>query len=824
MEHVRSLTRTEAQERADLVRVVRYDIEVDLTGLADGDALHARSTITFTSTTPGAETFVDCVGEVRSATLNGSPVPTTQVGEGRIRLTGLAAENLLVVESVQTDTSSANGILRSVDPKDGEVYVWTSFEPDDARRCWACFDQPDLKAPHAFTVLAPEAWTVLSNRAADTVAAEPDREGNGARRWVFPDTPPLSTYVVVVNAGPFHEIRSHRGGHDLGLLCRRSLAPFLDRDAEDLFTLTADGLALFGEKFGQPFGQERYDQVFVPDMAGAMENWGSVTWGDLYLYRSEPTRRQRAVRAAVLMHEMAHMWFGDLVTMRWWEDLWLNEAFATWAELWASANASEFTEAYASFLSGDQPAGYRADAAVTTHPIRQPVDDVDAATASFDDITYIKGCAVLRQLAAYVGEETFLAGLRSYFAEHAWGNTTLDDLMRAIGDAAGRDLSGWTTAWLDRAGADRIELERTVGGWVLHATAPDGGAPRPHRLAVGVYDRTAEGGWERTALVPVDIIGERTEVTTAHTGELLLVNDEDLTFARTRPDRDSLRLMLAEVAGLPTTMARALVVATAWDMLTSAEIGAADLVRCVVAALTAETGAATAQDMLTLGLEAANDWSSAAEREDLLAALAGAASALAGNGQPELRLPALLALSRCASTDAHLARLDEAAADDVNVAWRLQIRLAELGRVDEAALADLVARDPDPDAGIRLLAVRATRPDREAKEAAWQAVFVDRSVPTGRMHELAKAFWQRGQEDLLREYQDRYLTEITEAGGGMLALGFLARTFYPLPVADADYVAASEKAAATEGLNAVVHKTLISCADTLQKMLRARNS
>ncbi|MGZ4478064.1 MAG: aminopeptidase N, partial [Nocardioidaceae bacterium] len=232
MEHVRSLTRTEAQERADLVRVVRYDIEVDMTGLADGDALHARSTITFTSNTPGGETFVDCVAEVRSATLNGSPVPAAQVGEGRIRLTDLAAENVLVVESVQTDTASASGILRSVDPKDGEVYVWTSFEPDDARRCWACFDQPDLKAPHAFTVLAPEPWTVLSNRAVDTVH---DTGTAGVRRWVFPDTPPLSTYVVVVNAGPFHELRSHRGGHDLGLLCRRSLAPFLDRDAEELF-------------------------------------------------------------------------------------------------------------------------------------------------------------------------------------------------------------------------------------------------------------------------------------------------------------------------------------------------------------------------------------------------------------------------------------------------------------------------------------------------------------------------------------------------------------------------------------------------------------
>ncbi len=430
-----------------------------------------------------------------------------------------------------------------MDPSDKQVYVWTSFEPDDARRAWACFDQPDLKAPHGFTVLAPDAWMVVSNSGDPVVT----RDGSGGRRWQFPDTPPLSTYIPVITAGPFHEIRSERGGYDLGLLCRQSLARFLDRDAEELFELTAQGLAFFGDRFGLPFPQHKYDQVFLPDMGGAMENYGCVTWSDVFVYRTAPTYTEREQRAVVLLHEMAHMWFGDIVTMRWWEDIWLNEAFADWACYWAAQAATKFDNVWSSFLASGKLRGYAADMAPTTHPIRQPVDDVAAAVASFDGITYPKGASVLKQLFVFVGEDACVAGLRGYFAKYAWGNTQLADLMQELELASGRDLAGWTESWLDTAGTDRLSLETSSSGdTVLRARGPEGIPPRPHRLDVGVYDRGDDGrSLVRRRLVSLETKGDTTVVPNVANAALLLVNDDDLTFASVRPDASSLATMLS---------------------------------------------------------------------------------------------------------------------------------------------------------------------------------------------------------------------------------------------------------------------------------------
>ena len=362
MESVASLTQTEAEERAALIAVTRYDIAVDLRGLFEGEVLDATSTITFTCREPGAATFVDCVADIRSATLNGVALDPATAERGRLPLPDLLAENVLVVASSQSDTASAHGIQRTVDPSDKLVYLWTSLECDFARMLWANFDQPDLKAVHGFTVTAPETWTVLSNSASTSV----EDLAEGGRLWTFEDTPPLSTYVTVVNAGPFYELRSRRGGYDLGLYCRQSLKDLLDRDAEELFELTEQGLAWFGEHFGIPFGQERYDHVFVPDLGGAMENWGCVTCGDWALPRSVPTYDERREIAEVVLHEMAHMWFGDLVTMRWWDDLWLNEAFASWAACWAAEGATRYRDGWAQLPR--QPRSRRATASTWDRP------------------------------------------------------------------------------------------------------------------------------------------------------------------------------------------------------------------------------------------------------------------------------------------------------------------------------------------------------------------------------------------------------------------------------------------------------------------------
>ena len=809
---VRSLTRLEAEERAALLEVERYDITVELRGLFEGEVLESVSTITFGCAEPGRSTFVDCAAEVRSATLNGRPLDLATVEGGRLPLPDLAADNVLVVAAAQADTASSAGILRTVDPSDKLVYVWTSFEPDDARRLWACFDQPDLKAPHAFTVHAPESWTVTSNTAPSSV----DDLDDGGRVWRFPDTPPLSTYVTVVNAGPFHELREERGGHSLGLYCRQSLRQYLERDAAELLDVTAAGLAFFGERFGQPFPQERYDQVFVPNMGGAMENWGCVTWTDSVLHRSAPTHGQRAMVAAVLLHEMAHMWFGDLVTMRWWDDLWLNEAFASWAATWASVNATGFTDGWATFLAGLKLDGYRVDMGPASHPIRGEVSNVEQAMANFDAITYVKGESVLKQLVAYVGEDAFVEGLRAYFRDHAWGNTRLVELMSAIGAAAGRDLTGWTEDWFDRAGTDTLSLR---GGELL-ASGPGGEEPRPHRLDIGSFvrhgDRLAPVG-----LVPIETAGRRTALGQLPQAHLHLLNHGDHTFASVRTDEASLRTMLEAAGGLPDPLSRALAVTTAWDMLLKGELSSDELLTCVLGVLRTERSAGVVEPFLAMALRAAEQWSPAVAVPNQLARLAELAAALAEHA--EHRAAALRTLAACAADETQFAVLDAAAADDVDLAWRVLVRRAALGDHDPAAVEALLERDPDPDASVRALGVTAARADDDAKAEAWERIFGDRSVPAGPpLAELCRSFWRPVQHELLLPWTQRYLDEVVKlASGGMLAASGLVRSAFPT-TGDAAFLERARAVALEPDQNPTVRATLLAGADTLERMLRAR--
>jgi aminopeptidase N len=813
MTDIASLTREEAAERAALVEIERYDVHIDLRGLYEGGLWGATSTISFGCREPGAGTFVDCVGDVSSVTLNGEALDPSTAERGRIPLPGLRADNVLVVSHTQSDTGSGTAILKTVDPLDKLVYVWSTFEPDLARYAFACFDQPDLKAPHGFVVDAHESWTVTSNSAPDLT----EDLDEGGRRWTFGDTPRLSTYVTVVNAGPFHEIRSRRGGYDLGLFCRQSLRQFLERDAEELFDLTDSGLAFFGERFAQPFAQERYDQVFVPNMGGAMENWGSVTWTDSVLYRSTPTYGQRAVRAQILLHEMAHMWFGDLVTMRWWDDLWLNEAFASWASNWAGVNCTEFTDEWATFLAVSKMQGYRQDMSPATHPIRGDVPDVAQAMANFDAITYSKGASVLKQLMAFVGEERFVEGLRSYFADHAWGNTRLDDLMSAIGAAAGRDLDDWTVAWLDRAGTDVLRLE----GSAISATSPDREAPRPHRLEVGSYAAAGDG---------LSLVGT-TSIETAGTStgldlpdaDLHLLNASDQTFAAVRPDADSVRVLLERAADLPEAVDRAQAVVTGFQMLLDGELAAGDLFDCVLDVLNREKSPAVVEAFLNVALEIAQRWVPGDRISSSLERLADTAAALADD--PDQTTPALRTLAASGSSPEHLERLAEAARDDVDLAWRLATRLAALGRYDEGEVEALLARDPDPDAGVRALAVRTARPQTEAKDEAWAELFEKRNIPGGPMlGAMIRAFWQPQQGDVLLPFADRFLDEIPGlAGGGMLAVFGLMFGMFP-QVGDEAFVQRAQGMASDPECDPTVRAALLIGTDTLARMERSRGA
>ncbi|NYE37648.1 aminopeptidase N [Nocardioides cavernae] len=806
---VRSLSQEEAVERAAVLSVTSYDVSLDLTGLVDGPDFRAVSTVRF-GATPGATTFVDCCAEVESAILNGTPLPAPR--EGRIELSGLAGDNELVVATVQRDTTDGRGVHRAVDPADENVYLWTTFEPDEARYAWACFDQPDLKAPHAFTVTAPVGWTVVSN------SGEPRIEDvDDARRWTFEPTPPLSTYNPVVVAGPFVEVRREVDGHDLGLYARRTLQTALERDADQLFTLTEQGLAFFAGRFGMAFPQRSYDQVFLPDFGGAMENYGCVTWSDTILRRHEPTTAEWQLFTNVLLHEMAHMWFGNIVTMRWWDDLWLNEAFAEFACMWAAERATAYGDTAANNLVGDKLAAYLADQGPASHPIRQPVPTVADAESIFDSITYPKGAAVLKQLMHFVGEETFSRGMSAYFAEHAWGNTTLDDLVASLEQASGRDLQPWRRACLETAGVDRLGIERGDDGLVLTARGPHG-RPHPQVVGVGAYRRAGDA-LEEVGSTVVEVDGERTAVEGLPDADLYLVNHDDTTFATTRPDVAGREVLVGRPSALPTTLTRAVAMATVWDMLSSGEATAAEAVGALTDVLQVEQVESVVEPCLGLALVAAQLWAPESVRGDLEAQVATAARRLADAGTS--RQAALRALARTALGDDDLAAVREEAGDDLDLQWYVLQRRAELGDLDAEAVRALEERDPDPDAWIRALTVRAGSPSAEAKEEAWTAM-VERTVPAQSARVVGPAFWRPGQDEVLAPYAERFLEVLPRLhDGGMIPGLALTDSLFPVFAVDEAWVRRAREAAAA-GAAPVVVGALTERSEEVLRMLRAR--
>ena len=733
---------------------------------------------------------------MEEAVLNGRPLASGPPPGGRLELPDLQAENVLVVRSVQRRTEAGQGVHRSVDPSDGEVYVWTSFEPDDARVVFACFDQPDLKAVFGITVHVPETWLVTSNTGDAEVTTK-----DGVSTWRYGDTPRLSTYLPVVNAGPFVELRSRRAGYDLGLYARRSLAPMLERDAEELFDITARGLTFFGEQFAMPFPQARYDQVFAPEMGGAMENYGCVTWSDSFVFRDPPSYAEREYRALVILHEMAHMWFGDIVTMRWWDDLWLNESFAEWACGYAAVGCTEFTDMWAGMLATEKQDAYAADAAPTTHPIRQELADVATAQASFDDITYPKGAAVLKQLVAYVGEEAFVAGLRSYFRTHAWGNTTLDDLVAEVAAASGRDLTAWVEGWLETSGTDRLTLEVEDDGLTLVATPPEGRGPLPHQLRIGAY---ADRGDELTLVetLSVEVTGERTPVTPGVHADLWLVNDDDLTFASVRPDPASLRLMLTRGGHLPTAVGRTLAMTTAWGLMYDGELDAQQFVDCGTHVLRHETAESVIEPLLSRLVEAADLWAPPSARPGLMSQVADLCLDLARD--PERRVAALRSLAQSATTPAQLDVL-ASEATDADLRWRRLVRLAELDQLEDSDVDALLAEDPNPDAWMSALQARTARPTEEAKAQAWKAMVEDRRVPPGFIRRLGRAFWRPGQEDLVTPYAERFLESLGPIGdAGMVWALSMTNAFHPTVGGGEGFLDRFDEAAGATGVSPVV--------------------
>jgi aminopeptidase N len=801
-----NLTRIEAEARAAIVGDVTYEVTLDLT-TADR-TFATTSTIRFTCTTPGASTFVDFVGEsVGSVTLNGTPLdPTEQYADSRITLPGLAADNVVTIEATGLYTNTGEGLHRFVDPVDNEVYLYSQFEVADSRRMYPVFEQPDLKATYAFTVTAPAHWQIVSN--SPTPHAEP--AADGAAVWRFAQTERLSSYITALIAGPYDVVEDtvtcRAGEIPLRILCRRSLTRYLDADG--LFDLTKKGFAFFEAEFDRAFPFPKYDQIFTPEYnAGAMENAGAVTFNEIYVFRSRVTQAIVERRALTLLHELAHMWFGNLVTMRWWDDLWLNESFAEWASTTCQAEATEWTDAWTTFGTYEKDWAYRQDQLSSTHPIVAPIRDLRDVEVNFDGITYAKGASVLKQLVAYVGREPFFAGLRAYFAKHAWGNTTLDDLLDELEETSGRDLRAWSRAWLETAGVNtlRLVVETDDSGTITSAAIEQSYAVgyetlRPHRLAIGLY-AVAGPDLVHTDRIELDVAGERTQVPELvgrPAPDLLLVNDDDLTYAKIRLDDRSLATALAHPRGFTDSLPRSLVLASAWDMTRDGEMGARAFVELVLASLPGEEDSTLLRTLLGQLETAVFSYTAPEHREvtrgHTLAALWDLARAASPGGDAQLQLvTAAAALTTQGDDTAYLAGLLDGSEIldgldvDTDMRWTLLTGLAGANAVTETEIDAEKARDHTATGRERAARALAAIPTPQLKEAAWRSAVAEDGMPNSVVDAVALGFGRAGAPEVLAPFVERYhaMLDHVEDKKSHAIIEAIVTGFYPRALASA---------------------------------------
>ena len=775
-----NLTRDEAATRAALLDVTSYSIDLDLTTAPDAQSktFGSTTTIRFTCADPGAETFADLVdATIHEITLNGEAIdPATAYADSRIALPGLAAENELVVRAECTYSRTGEGLHRFVDPADDRVYLYSQFEVPDARRVYTTFEQPDLKAPFTFRVTAPTGWKVVSN----SPSPEPRDLGDGKARWEFEPTKPMSTYITALVAGEYHEVQHvYRGRHGdipLGHYCRQSLVEHLD--VEELVKITEQGFAFFEETFDYPYPFGKYDQLYVPEYnMGAMENAGCVTLRDEYLPRSRQDRAFYEFRVEVILHEMAHMWFGDLVTMKWWDDLWLNESFAEWACYHAAVEATEFTESWTGFTNARKNWAYRQDQLPSTHPIAADNVDLRAVEVNFDGITYAKGASVLKQLVAWVGLENFLNGIQGYFKEFAFSNSEFKDLLAALEKSSGRELESWAQEWLQTSGVNTLAPEFELdadGRYTSFAVRQTAAAEHPtlrrHRLGIGLYD-AVDGRLVRRTSLETDVTGELSEVT-ALVGEkqpdLLLLNEGDLAYAKIRLDERSLATVVGGLATLDDSLARALCWGAAWDMTRDAELSASDFVALVLSAIGSETDAFGVSRIPGYAAQAVNSYSAPANRAGLKETWEQGLRKLLENAEPgsDHQLSFMRAYANAAHSDQALGELDalldgslgfEGLDVDTDLRWTLLTGLVRAGRADAERIDAELARDNTISGQEHAAAARAARPTAEAKAEAWEAAMVRDDIANETQRSIVLAFQCHGQEEVLAPYVEKYL-------------------------------------------------------------------
>jgi aminopeptidase N len=817
----KNLTRDEAAGRARILSVDSYDVRLDLT--RGPENFGSVTTVRFSCSEPGASTFIDLIADsVQRVTLNGADLdPATVFADHRVQLAGLQEANELTIDATGRYTNTGEGLHRFVDPVDNEVYLYTQFEVPDSRRMYSVFEQPDLKASFQFTVTAPAHWKVISN----SPTPEPIPAGVSDRveraTWAFAPTKRISSYITALIAGPYDEVRdevqTRAGTIPLGVFCRKSLTQHLD--ADNIFDCTKKGFAFFEKEFDQPYPFEKYDQVFTPEYnMGAMENAGAVTFTEVYVFRSKVSEAKVERRALTILHELAHMWFGNLVTMKWWDDLWLNESFAEWASTTCQAEATHWTSAWTTFGTAEKAWAYTQDQLSSTHPIAADMRHLEDVEVNFDGITYAKGASVLKQLVAYVGREPFVAALREYFAKHAWSNTTLDDLLAELEKSSGRELGDWAKLWLETAGVNTLRPEFTVapdGSYssfaVLQSAPAEHPTLRPHRLGIGRYAvQSSPGGdvLERVGYHEVDITAERTELPElvgVAQPDLLLLNDEDLAYAKVRLDEKSLATALSLPRGFNDSLPRSLVLGATWDMTRDAEMSARDFVRLVLESLPGEKDSTLLRVLLGQITTATRLYTAPQHRAATDALLSTSLLELAQRAEPgsDAQFQLVEAWANTTKDRSDAARLrallsgEESLPElavDTELRWTFVKALAALGAADEAEVQAELDRDPTSTGKERAAESLAARPLLQAKADAWAAAVERNDLPNQMVAAIGNGFRRSMDIALLEPFVQKYHAMLVDAWAARsVAIGErVVEGFYPLGLADERLRVASE--------------------------------
>ncbi len=778
-----NITRNEAIQRAGLVSDPVYTVSLELDG--KGETFSCFASIDFKAQ-ENSNTWIDLVSPlVESVWLNGEELNVKEVFNGtRIQLRNLKPENKLKIKAQCSYMNTGEGLHRHIDPVDNEVYIYTQFEVPDCRRVFPVFEQPDIKGVLNLTVKAPTKWTVISN----TETPAPKNIEDNFSIWTFNQTPKMSSYLYAICAGPYAKktdiYEGKFGKYPLAIFVRPSLSQYLDH--EEIFEVTKQGFKWFEEKFqiGYPF--KKYDQVFVPEFnAGAMENVGCVTFRDEYIFRSRTTRTAYESRANTILHELAHMWFGDLVTMKWWNDLWLNESFAEWAAHWASSGATQYNEAWTLFHVQRKAWAYRQDQLPSTHPIAANMPDLDSVYENFDGITYAKGASALRQLVAWVGEENFLKGLKNYFEKHAWKNTELKDLLNELSTSSGRELDSWSKIWLESSGATllRPEIEVDKNNLITKLlinqeppSSPPGLDPvlRPHRLALGVYEKQ-ENKLVRTKRIEVDVVGGQTEIKElvgTKRPDLLLINDDDLTYAKIRLDSHSLNTATKEIASIESSLSRALIWGAVWDMVRDAEVGTGKYLDLVLAGIEKETDIGLVQQVLMQCRSAIDVFADRKNRKNYNIKLATGLEKLINLAKPgsDRQLALLRTFSAVATTEEQINKvaqiLDgtekiEGLVVDTDLRWALLRRLVVVGKRGEKEIAEELKKDDTVMGREHAAGAKAAMPSLDAKQKAWEQVINNENLTNSELHSILAGISYMDHEEVLRNFVDKYFDSVS---------------------------------------------------------------